>query len=66
MILYILEDIIVEQFTVLKIFQAGLGPQISACFAQVKVPSFIPSVSQLQLHIIHVYLNTLLLSTSQC
>ena len=50
----------------LKIFQAGLGPQISACFAQVKVSWFIPSVSQLQLHLLHVYLKTLLLSTSQC
>ena len=37
-ILYILEDIIVEHFTVLTFFLAGLGPQISACFAQVKVP----------------------------
>ena len=59
------ENIIVD-FTVLKIFQAGLGPQMSACFAQVKVPWFIPSVSQLQLHLLHVYLKTLLLSTSQC
>ena len=50
----------------LKIFQACLGPQMSACFAQVKVPWFIPSVSQLQLHLLHVYLKTLLLSTSQC
>ena len=41
----------------LKFFQAGLGPQISACFAQVKVPRFIPSVSLLQLHGVHVYLN---------
>ena len=39
---------------------------MSACFAQVKVPWFIPSVSQLQLHLLHVYLKTLLLSTSQC
>ena len=60
------ENIIVEHFTVLKNFQACLGPQISACFAQVKVPWFIPSVSQLQLHLLHVYLKTLLLSTSQC
>ena len=32
------ENIIVEHFTLLKFFLAGLGPQISACFAQVKVP----------------------------
>ena len=63
--LHILEDIIVEHFIVLKFFLAGPGPQISACFAQVKVPRFIPSVCQLQLHVIHVYLKTLLLRTSQ-
>ena len=62
----VFENIIDEHFTVLKIFLAGLGPQISACFAQVKVPWFIPSVSQLQLHLLHVYLKTLLMSTSQC
>ena len=46
-------------------FQAGLGPQIYACFAQVKVGSFIPSVNQLHLHVIHVYLKTFLLHISQ-
>ena len=49
----------------LKFFQAGVGPQISACFAQVKVPRFILSFSQLQLHGIHVYLIKILLRTSQ-
>ena len=32
------ENIIVEHFTELKFFLAGLGPQISACFAEVKLP----------------------------
>ena len=47
----------------LNFFQAGLGPKISACFAQVKVPWFIPLVSLLELHGIHVYLKTSVLRT---